>query len=338
MTTLLTTFGRGALAVLMLACAASCSSDCPKDPDCASSDSGSGTDAPDGAPEGAPDGGPTEAIAAFCDATLGRSPKLYETCCNESDKATNSYRAFQGTAAALAWECASKLSRSAALGRVTLDDAVLTACEQAVAAAYDASGCGVMVIGFDWEASPCRGVVIGQQASGQPCRYRYECADGLTCNGYNDGVDGTCAPPEANNCLMLEYTGAADDVVDSLFGHHPACAPGWSCAHTDQYGTCYRTVAEGKHCISPSDCDQGLTCRVGTCGTLPLGDQGAPCFLTTECVAGLFCQDTGGAQGSCAPRKAAGDPCKPAASGECRGACASSDGVQGVCVEYCGSG
>ncbi|MBI5535550.1 MAG: hypothetical protein HY898_22660 [Deltaproteobacteria bacterium] len=324
------------IAALLVACAASCSSDCPEPPDCTGADAGQEAEAGD---SGQPDA-PVEAIAAFCDATLGRSPKVYQTCCTEQEKASGTYRALEGTAAALAWECTSKLTRSAMLGRIGLQSEAASGCMQAVAEAYDGAGCGILVLSFDWEASACREVVQGRQELGQPCRYRYECADGLTCDGYNDGVDGTCAqPPEAFTCLVLEYSGAADDVVDSLFGHHPACAPGWSCAHTDQYGQCSKTVGEGQHCIAQSDCDAGLTCRVGVCGTLPPGAQGAPCITAGDCVAGMFCEVAGGNQGTCAPRKAAGDACSPPGGAACRGACVSIDGgAQGVCVEFCGSG
>jgi len=278
---------------------------------------------------------PAEDIDTFCDAALGRAASAYETCCTDADKETWPYRTGHGLAAAVAWECKDKLAASVARGRIALDAAAMDSCAQAANAAYDAAGCGIFVTGFGWEASRCRDAVGGLQPLGAPCRYRYECAAGLICDGYREGVDGACVEPPTNTfCLLAELAGSADDILDSLFGVHPPCEPGFSCLHTDQYGVCAPVVGAGGHCVSTPDCDTGLTCHAGICGDAGPSAEGGACRVSADCVAGLYCLPPAqaGADGTCALRKAGGEFCTVTPADECAGLCGA-----GVCGSFCGS-
>jgi hypothetical protein len=309
--------------------AAGCSSD-PEIAVCPCPDAA----APDAAADALSDV-PPAGLEAFCDATLGRAALACETCCTEADKSTWLYHTTHGGALALAWECKDKIAASAMRGRVQLDSVLAEACAQEASAAYDAAGCSIFVTGFAWDSSSCRPAVMGLQQVGQPCRYRYECVAGLTCDGYRDGVDGACIEPPTNTfCTVAELTGAPDDMLDALFGQHPPCSPGFSCLHTDEFGMCGPVVGAGAHCIQTSDCDTGLTCHAGICGTQGPSSEGSACRVSTDCLPGLYCVPPAqaGADGVCAQKKAAGQPCAFTPSDECAGYCGA-----GLCVAFCAS-
>jgi hypothetical protein len=274
--------------------------------------------------------------ASFCAETFGRHAAAYDSCCTAGDKLTPLYKAAYGTWAAVAWECGDKLARSVAQGRATLVEEAASSCVQQVGALHDQAGCAVLHAGIDWEATSCRGAVLGLQAEGQPCRYRYECMGGLTCVGYSDGLDGACQGVSPGGaCRMEEVSGAADDIFDALFGQHPVCADGYSCQHTAQYGVCAKRAGPGSYCVVDGDCEPGLRCQLGACGTSAPSQQGGDCNVSQDCAPGLYChpQSQAGAWGTCESTKAAGQPCSAYPSDACLGYCG-----PGVCVEICGSG
>ena len=276
----------------------------------------------------------------FCAETLGFQTGLYDQCCNDQDKMQSAWSFLRGVADALFFECSDKLRRSVEQGRIRIDVPAAATCSGAFQATFSASGCSMIWTGIAWEQSACRAVVKGQQADGAPCRYRYECADGLFCYGYSDGLDGTCAvPPEGGSCRAEESLFAADDVLDSYLGNHPSCAPGRACQHTSNYGFCSKTVPEGGNCLYDQDCDAGLKCHLGECGAAGPAGAGEACLSWLDCSTRLLCVIAPGAsEGTCTERKADGASCTPNVD-ECKGLCVSEDGVAtGTCRTFCGSG
>jgi len=279
-------------------------------------------------------------VEAFCTETLGFQAGLYDQCCTDADKAQSAWSFLRGVADALFFECSDKLTRSVEQGRIGIDVPALATCSGTFQAAFDASGCGMIFTGIAWEQSWCRAVVVGLQPEGAPCRYRYECADGLFCYGYTDGVDGTCAaPPEGGGCRAEEALFAADDVIDSYLGNHPSCAPGHSCQHTSNYGFCAKTVSEGELCVYDQDCKTGLKCHLGECGSAGPAGAGQPCLSWSDCAPRLLCvMAPGSTGGTCTERKAEGAPCTVNVD-ECVGLCMPDDGgTIGTCRSFCGSG
>lgn len=281
------------------------------------------------------DGAESAAVAEFCAGALGPLALAYESCCTEEDKLTLWYKAAHGMAAAIAWECQAKVGKSVSQGRARLQTDAAASCLQAIGSAVQGAGCAIVHSGWDWESTACRGAILGLQAEGEACRYRYECEDGLTCEGYTDGVDGQCkALREGGTCRLEEYSGAADDVMDALFGEHPACMDGWTCQHTDQLGLCAKQSAAGGYCVTSQDCALGLSCHVGQCGDGARSELGGECIVSSDCAQGLYCEPATqpGSWGTCEQKKAVGEPCSTAAADACWGYCGA-----GQCVALCGS-
>lgn len=280
-----------------------------------------------------------QSVESFCSSTMGFQVGLYDQCCTDEDKGQGAWSFLRGVADALSYECNDKLKKSAERGRISIEPAAASSCADAFQAAYAANACGMIWTGIAWEQSTCRAAVVGHQADGEPCRYRYECADGLFCYGYSDGVDGTCAPPpEGGACRAEETLFAADDVLDSYLGNHPSCATGHSCQHTSNYGFCAKTVPQGGNCVYDQDCNTGLKCHLGQCGTAGPAGAGAPCMSWSDCAARLLCVFVpGAAEGTCVERKAEGAACTPNVD-ECVGLCVADDGgTTGTCRAFCSS-
>jgi hypothetical protein len=293
---------------------------------------------PDGAPEAA-DSSLSDAQAQelkdFCGASWGSEAVLGETCCTEAEKATDVYQAARAVVDAYALECRNMLQDSAAQGRIVLDPDAAAQCRKAFEDTSTAMGCQMLWSGVDWEASGCRGAVRGTQPEGAACRFRYECSDGLTCAGYLPAADGVCVvAPAGGTCREEETNLIVRDVLDSLYGNHPACEPGLTCLHTaSELGFCDKASVQGGSCAYDRDCAPGLRCHLGTCGEQGPAAVGGACLLNTDCVQRLWCNT-----GSCSQRRAAGEPCDTTIDA-CSGFCVSTDGgTEGTCVAFCGSG
>jgi len=301
--------------------------------------------APDQPAEAAEDGEASDADVSvfvdFCAASWGVQAGIHLGCCTAEEQAGQAYNYLHGIAESFSYECHDKLSRSASKGRIVLQADAAAQCADRFNTTFGTMGCQMIWTGIDWEASSCRDAVKGVQGDGAPCRYRYECEEGLFCFGYSDGVDGTCGkPPGGGMCRAEEVSFATDDVMDSMLGHHPECESGMTCLLTSGVvGVCAKTVSAGGNCVYSSDCDSGLRCHLGTCGTEGPASQAGACNVNADCVQRLYCSHgDGGTAGTCTPRKGAGEPCTTIYD-ECNGYCASSDGgTFATCVDFCGSG
>jgi hypothetical protein len=175
------------------------------------------------------------------------------------------------------------------------------------------------------------------QNEGQPCRFSVECKDGLACEGYAVGVDGTCKkPPRAGEaCTPQPFGTILNEAASAL--HHPVCAQGDWCAGK----TCQPRASAGQKCASNAACAPGLACLSGKCA--PRAGAGGTCEGRADCAFGLWC-DTAvdGGRGRCAVKRADGQPC--GSEDACKGRCDRPKGVdggtgeRGKCVSVCGSG
>jgi hypothetical protein len=179
--------------------------------------------------------------------------------------------------------------------------------------------------------TPCDRVVLGTRGEGEACRWPPECKDGLACDGYKVGTDGTCKKlaPVGGKCSTQAYGGIFNELA--LAVHHGPCAKGAYC----QAGTCVARGAAGVPCARSSQCADGLVCTMSKCAAA-LATAGGACSRTADCAEGLYC-DT--ASSKCAAKKSAGEAC---ASDECKGYCdvppKEPKGTAGKCVSSCGSG
>ena len=220
----------------------------------------------------------------------------------------------------LASECARTLSSAMRARSVTVDEAAVTACEQAMASAH--AGCewvGPLSPAFP---SACEGVVRGTIGTGVKCRSSMECDDGLRCRGVGPTDPGTCGPPlpDGARCsitvdTLVSYT-RQDAWVEVT---HPECG-GWCTRRA-----CRPAVMVGEACKVTAECARGARCAGGKCVAGGEAAEGEPCSAD-ECAEGLRCL-----QNRCRRPKPAGETCK--APFECQGGC-----VAGKCAMQCAVG
>jgi hypothetical protein len=297
--------------------------------DAVSSADGPAVDAPSAA-----DGG---AGVAFCDATYGVRKTGFEGCCASGDTTTNDYIFIDAIFRIILQACESELASAIARGRVRFDSNAAQTCEASFRQTVSQGVCWPQIDtnqpgGPVFGANACTGVVSGLQAAGAPCAVDFECADGLTCVGWAEGTDGTCAMPggAGSPCERAADAGAGL-YVDWGLGMHPSCASGAYCSGS----ACVAQGGSGASCTSNGACTTGLTCHVGKCGTTGPAAAGGACQNKSDCQEGLYCDPSGN---TCQLRAPAGGACT-ANSDVCRGFCAVPDsGTNGVCTAVCGSG
>lgn len=281
-----------------------------------------------------PDGGDG---AAFCDATYGVVKAGFEGCCASGDTTTDDYVFIDTIFGIVLKACEDDLTSAIERGRVRYDASAAQACEasfrQTVSQGecwpqIDTNGPGKPIFG----ASACTGVVTGLQGAGAPCAVDFECADGLTCVGWAQGVDGACTMPGGPGAACERAADAGAGLyVEWGLGTHPSCAEGAYCPGS----ACVAQSGSGGSCTSNDACTSGLTCHLGTCGTAGPAASGGACKSKSDCQEGLYCDPSGN---TCQPRAPAGGAC-PSGSDVCKGYCAVPDGgSNGVCSAVCGSG
>jgi hypothetical protein len=287
-------------------------------------------------------------VEAFCMGTLGLYAPAYEECCDET-VAPKKYE-FDLTFLRIASAgCTEMLGKSVATGRATFVASAAATCTANVSAYVEGRTCPDVLHSptnqpaddiFKGEPG-CSEVIAGAQGADAPCSNDYECVDGLTCIGYTAESDGACKPPPGEAAICGNGIPDGSGFVDIFrwgFGTHPRCAPGFHCAGTAlQQGTCKPLVPASGACNDNDDCAEGLRCQVGVCGTAGPAPANAPCDRNSDCQDRHYCKSVDGGY-VCAPREAAGTPCKSALGSECQGTCLVPDGgSSGSCVAYCGS-
>jgi hypothetical protein len=275
----------------------------------------------------------------FCQGTYGVLRKAFESCCSAADITNPTYPLYDQLLGGAEQLCATQLAKSVGDGRATFNVGDAQSCVALVKQlASGGSVCWPTLTsnqssGATFGTPPCNGVVTGLQAQGQPCAQDYECQNGLTCVGWTTSADGTCQQPPARGaaCGGGQSTGIT---VDYGFGSHPQCASGSYCNKT-----CLAQAAGGQACTTNAECQAGLVCRQGKCGTATPSGPSGPCVQKSDCQNGLYCEPgDGGASGTCQTRQDAGAACTQTGD-QCKGVCDVPDsGVSGTCAAICGSG
>ena len=214
-------------------------------------------------------------------------------------------------------ECTRTLSTALHDKAVTLAEADVVACEEAMQTTFD---------GCDWVGpfppgppAACRDIVHGAVEQGHACRSSLECAGALRCQGAGPTTLGKCLPPKPDGALC---GGSVDTLATyvrqtSVDTQHPECK-----------GFCNRRacaafVAEGGACTTTLACGDGHQCIGNKCvkaAPAKLGEAcpGQVCESGAECISG-----------TCLAKKHAGEACKQ--DFECTGGC-----VGGKCAMKCG--
>jgi hypothetical protein len=259
------------------------------------------------------DAGPPDPLATrFCEAVQALPEQRRTACCADAR-----------TGVAPVASCVRTLSYAIAQHAVTLDEAAVEACAQAMKKATD---------GCDWVtplaiAIPpaCAGILHGKLAEKERCRSSIECASGLRCQGLSATDLGACGPPRAARvqCGVGIDTLAAYTRQDRVDREHPECEG--RCAR----GQCADAIALGAECKSDSQCGKNR-CIAGKCSDATLPALGA------ACPAGACATGAGCVHDVCVAPKAEGEACS--AHAECRGECVMEDGgAAGTCAKRCPS-
>jgi hypothetical protein len=252
-------------------------------------------------------------------AYMGDAPILEQRC---SKKDYQTAIALERAAAHL---CVNDMNTLIGGGRAKLDSTKTDACIDAVRDAASKAAPGTQGTGV-FTIAPCDVAVTGTVAEGAACRFPPECAAGLTCVGYQVGIEGACKKPAkvGGDCSPQRYGGVFDERALAL--HHVPCASG---AYCDGH-KCVLRAKDGAACTSSDVCADGHACVMGKCAAAPSA-QGGACASNKDCGQGLFCDGA-----TCAAQKAAGEACK---ADQCKGVCDVPAGkTDGTCVASCGSG
>lgn len=279
--------------------------------------------------QSAQDGGRAD-VRSFCGDVYAADNARMSTRCLAKDIAI-----AQGMARAAGTLCTDDMNAAVARARVDFDADAAKHCIQML---QDSPMTRASVYDTLFAHYPCDAVLLGQQAADQPCRFSVECQNGLACEGYAIGVDGTCKKPPAvgEACIAQRFGTILSESAAHL--HHPDCAAGAYC----EGKACAPLVAPGKACVAPLSCAGGLSCVMSKC--VKLSADGGGCFSTSDCVYGDWCDRTSGAaRGKCAPKRNTGADCPSpdACKGRCDSVTPGADagaGKPGRCQDVCSSG
>ena len=225
--------------------------------------------------------------------------------------------------------CTRDLTQLASRKNSTFDPAVAKQCVAAIKNAPEKKPIEGETF---FSRPPCDLVVTGKVADGGACRWPPECKDGLACDGYKVGVDGTCKKLAAigAKCSAQAFGGVFNEMALAL--HHGPCVKGAYC----EAGTCVARGAAGAPCARTSTCADALTCYMSKCSKGGLATAGGPCSRTADCALALYCDTATSANGKCADKKSAGSACT---NDECKGYCDMPKNAKaGSCLSTCGSG
>jgi hypothetical protein len=294
-----------------------------------------GIDAFDAPPDVAFD---AAAALALCDAVYGSVLQPFEGCCSATDKQNAQY----GDTVTLiqnftANQCGGDLGTSLAKGRIAIDPALTAQCVADQATFFASTPPCWQIIDdpssqsyvFLFGRPSCASALTGLQGVGAPCAYDYECQNGLTCIGWNNGVDGVCRVPPTTAGAACSWSGTSNYNPDYQFGTHPLCGDGFGCAAGE---TCQPLNGLGQNCSNWVGCVDGSICTGTVCqagGPLPSGD-GGPCASPSDCQLGLLCIAGDGGANACTPQLAPGAPCQ--FNSYCQGLC---DTEAGACISFC---
>ncbi len=154
--------------------------------------------------------------------------------------------------------CVETLTAALAIGKVSVSDAAITACADAMKAATAdctfAKGFGTPL------PAACDGLFTGSVARGGVCRSSMECEAGLQCFGVGPSDLGRCTPPAPVGSLCGSGVDALATYTrqTSVEQTRPAC---------DGYcrlNRCHSFHAAGEACQADMQCGPGATCGAKT--------------------------------------------------------------------------
>jgi hypothetical protein len=215
------------------------------------------------------------------------------------------------------------LSGALRSGAVTLADADIDACEQAIKTTL--TGCDWVspapMLGPTPEA--CERILKGKLASGASCRSSLECGEKLFCFGAGPTSPGRCGPPKNDGFCTQPVDPLAVYTRADLFEiDHPQCTG--VCSQR----RCRPFTAMGAACKSNAECGTAAHCEAGHCKAGPSGQLGMEC-LGHGCAGGLHC-----VRGVCKAPLKEGEACE--VDDQCRGHCVKPPGAdKGTCTMEC---
>jgi hypothetical protein len=226
------------------------------------------------------------------------------------------------TSKAVAGQCVRTLTAALSSKAVTLAEADVDRCAEAMTNAT--TGCDWVTAssGSSPLPSECVGLVHGTLPDKARCRSSLECSGSLRCQGLSAIDVGTCGHPQATgaSCALAIDTLATFARQEPIDRAHPECT-GYC-----RVRRCTDAVAVGGACKADAECGRGR-CEKGACTMAPLPAVGQPCSAT--CAAGARCSN-----GVCTAAKAEGASCDR--DTECRGSCVhDAGGTAGSCTKSC---
>jgi hypothetical protein len=261
------------------------------------------------------DGGPEDLRAERLCETLQRVPE------HRKDECCAARSAF--TSALANTQCVRTLSGALRSGAVSLADADIDRCAEAMTRAT--AGCDWITPETATGAMPlpteCNGVLQGNLPEEASCRSSLECSGSLRCQGLSAVDVGTCGRPKPTKsaCNLASDTLAIFTRQEPLEETHPECS-----GYCDRR-QCADAVPTGGACKLDVECGQ-WRCERGACVTAQLPGVGEACSAT--CVAGARC-----VKGTCTLPAAEGAACE--VDSQCRGVCVHDAAGAGSCTRSC---
>ncbi len=261
-------------------------------------------------------GDPHPVAVRLCAAVQGLPARRRAECCSRA------------AAPGVESECLRNVSGALTLGGVTVDEAALARCEEAVKTSL--AGCD-WVAPFPMAPPPppaCLGLFKGTLAAGAVCRSSLECKDGAQCAGAGPTTTGRCVAardqgPCGPSVDVLAVNARQDDVEKT----HPACT-GFCDRHQ-----CAPLRKDGEACLYNAPCGPGHHCNDrNVCQPGEAGHEGEAC-LGLRCDPGLRCD-----QGKCVAPRRENEPCERDA--QCRASCVQGPGEKDGkrCASKCSLG
>jgi hypothetical protein len=201
-------------------------------------------------------------------------------------------------------------------GAANFDSDAATSCLASFATCSSTEGPNPITSLPFLERQGCDNVVTGFAPNGAACSTTFDCAkegDGSECytgRGGQQIAGGICAKLvlDPARCSYSFATGELHVCADGSFCDESAIKPNPNAPPSSLMfefsAPCKRDLAVGESCVGPGfdTCQSGSFCdQVGTFTCTMLHTEGAPCFGTGQCAAGLQCNPDNMGMQTCQP-------------------------------------
>ncbi len=264
-------------------------------------------------------GPPDPRAARLCRAVHGLVAERKAACC---DAPSDGGPAGATIASNVEAACASAVSAALKGKSTTIDEAKLTACEQAQQA--ELKDCGWVRALPPPSADACTSLLAGTLGEGARCRSSAECTKGMRCHGASLLDPGRCGPPRPARAPC----GAAVDALAVAVGQQSIERDHPECVGLCVLGRCTETAKTGAPCRAARECGEGNRCEDGVCKAGLVAVGGA--CKGASCAEGARCTD-----GKCAALAQSGGACRD--DFDCtRGGCVKAAGAAPTSTGTCG--